>query len=404
MAEVAGAEVPGVAPPRVLLIGLDGADLRKLDELAAADRLPNLSALMARGVHGLLETVANASPIVWTSVATGVVPEKHGIEFFRLGGEPAASTMRKRPAFWNILSHYGRSVGVLAWWASFPAERVRGYLVSPYVLLMPPRGTETRVESFWDPGDPRKTHPPELQRDLADLVYLDEDLDLGSMPELYADRERTTNTGWALAKDLSYYDMARRLLVERPVDLVAVYFQGIDAGSHDFDRHVHGANVNEAREPRVDAAEVEAAMGRVDAMYEKMDELVGGLVAHAGSETDVLVVSDHGWNYDGTSHWNDDPGIFVAAGPSFAARGRFEGLSVLDVTPILLAILRAPLSRDFDGDVPEGLLSEGIASAVEWVEAYPFPPVALAAGTESTAPEDEAMLERLRSLGYISDD
>jgi arylsulfatase A-like enzyme len=198
--------------------------------------------------------------------------------------------------------------------------------------------------------------------------------------------------------------MARRLLAQRPVDLVAVYFQGIDAGSHDFDRHVHGANVNEVRPPKVAAAEVEAAMGRVDAMYEKMDELVGGLVAHAGPATDILVVSDHGWNYDGTSHWNDDPGILVAAGPSFAARGRFEGLSVLDVTPILLAILGTPLSRDFDGDLPEGLLSEEITSRVEWVEAYPFPPVALAAGTESTAPEDEAMLERLRSLGYISED
>lgn len=395
---------PGsVAPPRILLIGLDGADLRKLEPLSDEGRLPHLAKLIEEGIAAELETVANASPIVWTSVATGVVPEKHGIEFFRLEGEPAASTMRQRPAFWNVLSHYERSVGVLAWWASFPAEQVRGYLVSPYVLLMPPRGTETRVERFWDPGDPRKTHPPELQASLADLIYLDGDLDLSTMRHLYADPERTTNTAWALAKDLSYHEMARRLLGTRPVELVAVYFQGIDAASHDFDRHVHGPNINQVREPRVNRAEVDAAMGRVDAMYEYIDELVGGLVSYAGAGTDVIVVSDHGWSYDGTSHWNNDPGVFIAAGPSFAARGRFVGLSVLDVTPILLTILGAPLSRDFDGSVPEGLLLEDLTSRMQWVDAYPFPAVALGEDVESAVPEDDLMIERLRTLGYLSE-
>ena len=398
---VAGTAAP--TPPRILVIGLDGADLGQIEPLVGEGRLPHLAALMADGVSGLLETVANASPIVWTSVATGVVPEKHGIEFFRLEGEPAASSMRRRPAFWNILSHYQRSVGVLAWWASFPAERVRGYLVSPYVLLMPPRGTQTRVERFWDPGDPRKTYPPELQAHLADLIYLDGDVDLPSMSHLYADPERTTNTGWALAKDRSYYEMARRLMTSRPVEVVAVYFQGIDAASHDFDRHVHGANVNRVRQPKVDRAEVDAAWERVRSMYVYLDGLVGGLVEHVGSETDVIVLSDHGWSYDGTSHWNNDPGAFIAAGPSIAARGRFSGLSVLDVTPILLTILGVPLSRDFDGTVPSGLLSAELGAAASWVDAYPIPAVALDEEVDSEAPEDELMIERLRSLGYLSE-
>ncbi len=396
---------PGsVAPPRVLLIGLDGADLRNVLPLAEAGRLPHLEELMGRGFHGSLHTVANASPIVWTSVATGVVPEKHGIEFFRLEGEPAASTMRRRPAFWNILTHYGHSSGVLAWWATFPAETVSGYLVSPYVLLMPPRGTETRVQSFWDAGDPRKTHPPRLQERLGDLVYLEGDVELESLGRLYADPERTTNTGWVLAKDLSYYDMTRRLLSELSVEVVATYFQGIDAASHDYDRHVHGANVNEVRDPKVGEAEVRSAWARIEAMYEHVDDMVGGLIEYAGPQTDVLVVSDHGWSYDGTSHWNDDPGIIIGAGPSFAARGSVEGLSVLDVTPILLAILGTPLSRDFDGGVPEDLLRVDLTESIEWVDEYPFPPVAVAEGTLSAAPEDEAMVERLRSLGYISEE
>jgi predicted AlkP superfamily phosphohydrolase/phosphomutase len=390
-------------PPRILLVGLDGADLEQIDDLAAAGRLPHLDRLMAAGVTGELATVANASPIVWTSIATGVVPEKHGIEFFRSEGRPAASTMRRRPAFWNILSHYGHSVGVLAWWATFPAERVRGYLISPYVLLMPPRGTTARVEGFWKAGDPRKTHPPELQASLADLVYLEDDLDLASLGRLYADPERTTNTGWALAKDRSYYEMARRLMASRPVEVVAVYFQGIDAASHDFDRHVYGGNVNRVREPRVAGEEVDAAWARVEAMYEHADALVGGLLEHTGEQSDVLVVSDHGWSYDGTGHWNNDPGVFIAVGPSVAARGRLSGLSVLDVTPVLLTILGVPLSHDFDGAPPADLLRRELTAAARWVDAYPIPPVAPTGDATGELPEDEVMLERLRSLGYLSE-
>ena len=109
-----GVSPPLSEPPKLMIIGIDGADLRDVKRLADEGRLPNLARLMANGVASELATVSNASPIIWTTVATGVMPEKHGIEFFRdENKEPAASTMRKRPAFWNMLTHYGRSVGVL---------------------------------------------------------------------------------------------------------------------------------------------------------------------------------------------------------------------------------------------------------------------------------------------------
>ncbi|MCH8980866.1 alpha/beta hydrolase [candidate division KSB1 bacterium] len=60
----------------------------------------------------------------------------------------------------------------------------------------------------------------------------------------------------------------------------------------------------------------------------------GWVLDRTGPETDVLVVSDHGWEYDGTGHWNRNPGIFVAAGPCFRAGAELRRVSVLDVTPI----------------------------------------------------------------------
>ena len=393
--------VPEPTGRRVLIIGLDGADMRLVRRLSKVGRLPHLTGLMRRGVAGRLITVESSSPIIWTSVATGMMPEKHGITFFRKDGEPAASTMRKRPALWNILSHYQRTVGIMGWWVTFPAERVNGYMVSPYIVLMPPREHQARVGRLWDPGDPRKAYPPELVGSLDELIRISEDMTAEEMGDLYVDEIRTTNTRWVLAKDLSYHDIAKKLLVERPTDLAAVYFQGIDAASHDFDRHVHGKNINRKRPSKVSPAERKAAMERVHGMYELSDRMVGELLEAAGPETDVIVLSDHGWQYDGTSHWNNDPGVFIAAGPSFVSGPTPPDLSVLDVAPVVLTILGVPMSRRFDGRLPEGVIVDELFGGASWVADYDIPAVALPEDTSSEAAEDEEMIRRLETLGYI---
>ena len=65
---------------KVLLIGLDGAEWDRIDPLIAQGELPNLARLKRDGVHGPLESFEPIlSPIIWTSIATGKTPEKHGI-------------------------------------------------------------------------------------------------------------------------------------------------------------------------------------------------------------------------------------------------------------------------------------------------------------------------------------
>ena len=48
---------------------------------------------MERGVSGPLATVHYASPIIWTSVATGVVPVRHGIGGFLANRKPDGSIL-----------------------------------------------------------------------------------------------------------------------------------------------------------------------------------------------------------------------------------------------------------------------------------------------------------------------
>jgi predicted AlkP superfamily phosphohydrolase/phosphomutase len=290
---------PVAEPPRILLIGLDGADLRMVDRLAADGRVPSLARLAREGVSAPLETVSNASPVVWTSIATGVMPEKHGIRAFVQHGQPVASTMRRRPAFWNILSHYGHSVGVLAWWATFPAERVLGYVVSPYVVFRPPSPGKAHVENLWRGDGLRRTYPTALYARIAPSMQAAKDVDRTEIRDVYADDVRTTQTPWSVARDRSYGEIARRMMETLPVETLAVYFQGIDVASHDLSRELYGRNVNRRREPRVGPDEVRAAKQRVDAMYDRVDAIVGDLLECLSDGTDVIVVSDHGWDTTG---------------------------------------------------------------------------------------------------------
>jgi predicted AlkP superfamily phosphohydrolase/phosphomutase len=142
-------------------------------------------------------------------------------------------------------------------------------------------------------------------------------------------------------------------------------------------------------------------MEHVDAMYARIDRLIGGLLEKTTKDTDVIVVSDHGWEYDGTAHHNRNPGILIAAGPSFQKKVRADDVSVLDVLPMMLTILKVPLSRDFDGRVPEELFVADFDATAEWVEEYPIKPVGLSYDVDIESPKDRLMLERLRSLGYI---
>ena len=80
----------------VLFIGLDGASLDMVDDLRAEGRLPTFDRLIRTGISGPLQSWASKpimsehlrrgfwSPIVWTSIATGKIPEKHGVRDFVL--------------------------------------------------------------------------------------------------------------------------------------------------------------------------------------------------------------------------------------------------------------------------------------------------------------------------------
>ncbi len=407
---------------RVVLVGLDGADWNLIDPLLARGRLPNLKRILERGSSARLRTLTPVlSPVLWTSIATGKRPEKHGIVDFlatsRETGEkiPVTSNLRRARPLWHILGDHGLRSNVVAWWATWPAEPLRGFLVSDRVAYQLFGLEENRDEAAG------KTYPPELYARIRALVRSPDEVGDAEVerfiPELrraglakrYPDLIRDFRA--LLASARSYTDIALMLLREEPADFSAVYLEGIDTSSHLFMRY---------RPPRpADVSEAEARwFGRVvDRYYEHEDEVLGRLMAAAGPEATIVVCSDHGFRSDRNrppgdarigggraAEWHRKYGILALAGPEVARAPRLEDASLLDLAPTLLALYDLPAGEDMDGRLLEATLRP------EFLKEHPprsiatYEPAVLERVAEDpiASAADVAIRQKLAALGYLS--
>ncbi len=416
-----GYDPAAAAGRRVLLVGLDGAEWRILDPLFERGLLPNLERIVREGARARLRTIAPVlSPIIWTSAATGKRPEKHGIVDFlavdsRTGRQiPVTSTMRTARAFWEILSARGISVGTVAWWATWPAQPVLGFQVSDRVAY------QLFGQSGSGEGLRGRTYPEGLILSLAPLVAAAEDRAREDILEILggpASEENQDEQGLLqiLTSTRIYHHAALSLIREYGPRVTAVYYEGTDTVAHHFMRYAP------PRMPGVTPEEVGRWGAVVERYYVYQDRLLGELLEAAGEGTTVLIVSDHGFmtgasrpqtdpriGIGAASDWHRKWGVFAASGPGIPAGETLPDLSVLDVTPTLLALLGLPAAEDMDGRVVEELFGETSGAppapiaTYEGEERWRPPAEPSTAGSDPAAARvEEEMIAKLTALGYI---
>jgi predicted AlkP superfamily phosphohydrolase/phosphomutase len=157
---------------RIVILGLDGLDYTLTGQFLAEGKLPNLARLRDQGCFKPLgTTLPPISPVAWSSFQTGVNPGKHNVFDFlipdlrtyqpklssvevrpprrslRLGkyrlplGKAGIRLLRKSRPFWSVLSDYGVFSSILRVPITFPAEPLRGVLLS--AMCVPDlRGTQ----------------------------------------------------------------------------------------------------------------------------------------------------------------------------------------------------------------------------------------------------------------------
>jgi len=409
---------PGAPARRVLLVGLDAADWAAIDPLVAAGRLPTFARLLAAGhAATLVSTPPLVSPLIWTTIATGRTADEHGVLDFMVdlpgGGQgPVGSAQRTAPALWNLFSASHRSVAVVGWWATWPAEDVQGTMVSDQLapqLVRKDPALDTGLVSpaaaaaFLMPLLVRPEQVPlaELQR-FAPVTEAQRAAALAPAGGGRFFADRTAHLAAIVAGTRTHVAIAERLLRDPRPDFTAVYLEIVDTVSHRF------------------VADARLGPAAIAQAYVEADAALLRLATAAAPDTWVVVCSDHGFQ-ERTAGIKEDPaalagpatawhrpyGIAAAATASALVSGPTAPVSrggavvtPLDLAPTVLHAAGLAVEASMHGRAVPELLPPDRAGAAPVRAAYVLPSPARAAGPRAAA-IDEAALARLQALGYV---
>ena len=361
---------------RILVVGIDSADWDIIGPLMEEGKLPNLAALVESGVSCDLHSLEpkQKSPTIWATIATGKLPEKHGITDFLdpHTKSPLTSNVRTARTFWDIIGERDMTVTVVGWLVSWPAEAVNGYMVTDYFRYSPRPDRPlpehlTYPEDLRDEVEPLRVASEDVtEEDLDRFIDLDAAMTADEAQRLPVEQmfaemrgiselEHRANTlRGILAGDRTFLSVTRHLMQHRPTDVSIVYLRGVDTASHKFWDAAHPGEVGFP----VSQTAFRVFGATVAHYYEYADEMLGALIDEFGDGT-VIVCSDHGFEgpkpgqLPGGINDHGPIGILVMSGDAFRDGVRIPERSVRDVTPTILALCGLPVGDDMDGVVIE---------------------------------------------------
>ncbi len=446
---------------RVLVFGVDGGSWNVMRPLIRAGELPALGGLYERSIRGVLRAeIPLQSPVLWSSIFTGRPPAEHGVE----GWETALGSNRRVKTIWTIAEESGLTSRVVNVPSTWPPETVNGTTVAgmPVPQSTPINGTgailtlsdgsyshdvhplarvhtarlleiagalETDEWSAWidlpHPQQPAAGGRAQMMKLDADRAWLSPVYRYGPGVRISAPREFVPELEEAVGRpyvpegpgfllwdkpDTVRYTYphlheitrmhleAARALAETRWELFVFVSTFVDRISHLYWPHMFPEDYE-----GLEQADVELYRDLVTEAYREADRQLGELLAIAGEDTWVVVLSDHGFSSSGDppfrkgTHTVD--GIYMVAGPGIEAADGPRQRN-LDAGPTILHLLGIPPAEDMTGRV-FSLVASQIGAPADGPASYER---GRARRAETSAEDEREALEQIRSLGYLEAD
>lgn len=328
-------------PLHLLVVGLDSATMDVLLPLAEQGRLPFFDAVLRNGAAGRLGSLTPTIPApLWTSLATGKYPYKHGI---------VAPATYRSPAL---------------------AEHVE-LRILPRGILFPRWGLPTARRQPVSAAD-RRAAPLWATFSRLDIATRVLDWPLATSVDSAASGD-AAGTAVAPSGLSTPEDRPRALFVRIP---------GLSAPSRLYFGGYFAHQLEGASEPRY-----VAAAGRLAAAYEEVDSSLDALWRQLPEPRLLAVASPYGisappWWRRVLAEASDTPllsgnpsdadGVVALLGTGVRSGVTLRGASLVDLVPTLLYALGLPTARDLDGRVLTEAFHPGLLSRrpVTFVPSY----------------------------------
>jgi predicted AlkP superfamily phosphohydrolase/phosphomutase len=251
---------------KVVVIGIDGGNLDLIRKWVGEGKLPNMAKLIEGGTSGYLETIfPPLTGPAWVSFMTGVNPGKHGVYDFmtqevKEGISIISSESIKVPVLWDFLGKKDIRSVVVNVPITYPPTPLNGCILT---------GTLS--------GRGDISYPPELIDEVESAIGRKYRTSLSVGPQLGKEDDYIEDfVDWHKSiEEASLY-----LLKAKDWDFYMTVFGITDGFSHHFWRKMeegleYGQNILKA--------------------YSLVDEAIGKILENLDSETDVILMSDHGF-------------------------------------------------------------------------------------------------------------
>jgi len=257
---------------KVIVFGLDGATWKVLKPLCDQDKLPNIKRLMTEGVFGELEsTFPPVTGPAWLSMATGKNPGKTGVfDFLNRAGEQYShevidsSKFRDNKAYWDYLDKNGFRIIIVNYPMLYPPYKINGVMIS---------GTGA-------PTEEEITYPPGFRQELNKIAN-------NYQVSLPWDTPKYRHNLDLFLRDLDKLLQKRikvnEYLLQKDWDLMVTIFSVPDYLQHVMWKYWE----NQFLSPELTLKFIQT--------WQRIDEGVGKLCSLLPSNTNILIVSDHGF-------------------------------------------------------------------------------------------------------------